>query len=690
MGGGFTYAVRVRSHPVHPASGSSVKREAFREFTLRARLLTGLLALAFMAADLAAAGSATLEGERRAFAEAWEAARQGRRDAFSQAMPGLRDYLLYPYLQYEDYRSRRAQVPAEAMVAFLADHDDWAFAPALERAWLRTLGDKGQWDDVLRYGRASTDVTVRCHVARARIKQGDTEGLVPVARQLWAAGRSQPDACDPVFAWLSNEGGITDGLAWERVSLAMEARERNLARYASRFLDQDQRQWAERWYEQDRGGYRSLNRAIQWPDNERARQIADFGLRRLARNDPDRAWKIYNLLEDTFDWSEDERGGLLAELALWSAVNRSPATAERMAAVPPGYRQDRVLEWEARSHLFNGDWEGLGRTLAEMSPGLQDDSRWRYWEARAALETGRVDEGTERMAKLASRATFYGFLAADALDLPYTICPEPPEVAEEAVSAFRQRGAVKRALELHATGLPNWARSEWGRATRGVDDQTLRAAAAVAVAAAWPDAAIVALGNSGDMRWYEWRFPLEYSDVVLARSAQTGIDPSWVMGLMRSESALAADAISHAGARGLMQVTPHTATQLARRHKLPYEGRAQLLDPAANIVFGTTYMAEMLERYHGHPVLATGAYNAGPRAVDRWIADGYTGDPAVWIDTLPYFETRDYIPRVMAFATIYAWRLGQPVPRVTSRMPPIGLPQVDPPGTAEVVCTVDS
>ena len=90
-------------------------------------------------------------------------------------------------------------------------------------------------------------------------------------------------------------------------------------------------------------------------------------------------------------------------------------------------------------------------------------------------------------------------------------------------------------------------------------------------------------------------------------------------------------------------------------------------------------------------MLATGAYNAGPGAVDRWIDDGYTGDAAVWIDSLPYFETRDYIPRVLAFTTIYEWRLGLPVRRVSTRMPDVGVSGAVAPvtlaGTVDVACT---
>jgi soluble lytic murein transglycosylase len=496
--------------------------------------------------------------------------------------------------------------------------------------------------------------------------------LLREAQGLWTAGKSQPDACDPVFSWLIKQDGISTGLAWERVRLAMAARERNLARYASRFMDDGERIWAERWYEQDRGDYRRLRQASQWPDEEKAWEIADFGLRRLARNDPDRASAIFSDLDNRFAWPEETQGALLAELALWSAVDRSGETPARMAAVPEGFRDDRLLEWGVRYQLSAADWKSVPDTIASMSPEVRDDARWRYWDARARIESGQGEQGRKLMQSLAAEANFYGFLAADLLGLPYSICPEKPDIAEDAVDRMSRRDGFDRALELRRVSLFNWARNEWSLATRGFDSEELRTAAALAEREQWPDMVIFALGNSGDLRWYEWRFPLGYAELVAPRANERDLDPSWVMGLMRSESALAEDAISHAGARGLMQVTPQTATQLARRHSIPYSGRAQLLEPETNVLFGTTYLRELLDRYGQNPVLATGAYNAGPNAVDRWLADEYTGDPVVWIDTLPYFETRDYIPRVLAFSTLYDWRLGGPVKRISERMPPIG------------------
>jgi len=631
-----------------------------------------------------------LAEQRAAFSEAWNAARNGDRDSFEGSLDSFRGYILHPYLRYEDFRHRRRSVDEEEMAKFLQSHRDWAFTAALETAWLRSLGERGQWNAVLKHGEKSRDTEVRCHLANARIQTGATDGLIPVARALWTKGESQPDACDPVFAWLNEQGGINSGLAWARFKLAMTARERPLARYIVRFMNEDDRTWADRWLQQDRNSYRRLDAALRWPDAENGRTIVQYGLGRLARNDPDRAWEFFVALDEPIGWNETERGSLLADLALWSAVGRSPQTDDRMRAVPAALRHGELLEWWARHQLLQADWRGVIESIVAMPPELQDDSRWLYWLARARIETGAAAEGRAGMEQLALRANYYGFLAADRLDLPYAICPEVPVVPDSNIDSFLGREGVDRALELRRVGLSNWARSEWSRAVRDLDNSGLRAAAAVATRAGWPDMAIFALGNSGDTRWYDWRFPLAYGELTRAEAAEHGLDISWVLGLMRSESALAEDAISHAGARGLMQITPGTATRIARRHSFPYGGRAELLDAATNIRFGTAYLGDLLERFFRNPVLATGAYNAGPKAVERWIADGVTDDPAIWIDTLPFFETRDYIPRVLAFSTIYEWRLGRAVKRVSSRMPPLtasGAASADlPVGNANISC----
>jgi len=442
---------------------------------------TGLIAvIAFVASSLLMADGNQDSNQREDFSRAWQAAAGGNRAEFARLMPGLKDYLLYPYLEYEDFRYRRAHVNAQEMASFLEEHADWAFAGGLRKAWLRTLGERSQWDSLLEYATGSSDTEVQCYLAQARINRGQTEGLVPVAEALWAVGKSQPDACDPVFTWLKKQGGITPGLAWERIRRAMEARQPRLILYLARYLEEEDRVWVERWYQQDRSGYRTLEQSRSWQDVEKSREITSYGLQRLSRNDPDRAWRIYQAIESRFTWPEDVRGVILKEIALWSAVGGADETLQRMQNVPDSYRDGKLLEWWARFELSRADWEGLILIIESMPAEQKDDSGWRYWDARARFETGDLDRARELLGELAIEASYYGFLSADKLDLPYTICPEEPGVDPLSVTSFREQPRFSRAIELAKAGISNWSRSEWQIALKGLDKAGLR------VAAAWP------------------------------------------------------------------------------------------------------------------------------------------------------------------------------------------------------------
>lgn len=628
--------------------------------------------------------------QRAGFLEAWNAARRGDRATFDREKAALEDYLLYPYLEYDALLRARRTVEPERMAAFLEGHSGWAFTEGLRRSWLRTMGEMQRWDVLLDHAEGQEDTEIRCHLGRARLARGQTEGLLREAQSLWLAGQSQPDVCDPLFDWLIREGGVSAGLAWERIKLAMEARHPRLTIYLARFLQGREREWAQRWQEQDRERYRRLDRAAHWPDSRPGRDISSYGLRRLARSDSGLAWRHFQRLDGHFAWDEAERAGILREIALWSAVDGEPGVFERMRTVAPEYRDGTLLEWWARAGLVAGDWAQVADAISQMSEALRNDDRWRFWSARAAAENGAPDQGRAELAALAVRPTYYGFLAADRLGQPYAICPEQPRVDAAALQSLKRRTDFARALELRRAGLNNWARAEWKLASLRVDANGLRLAAALALEIDWPEMVVLALADSGDLDWYEWRFPVAHGDTARRHAAAKNLDLSWVMGLMRSESAMAEDALSPAGARGLMQVTPDTARQLSRRHGIPYNDSGQLMQAEYNIQFGTAYLRDLLDKYGNNPVLASGAYNAGPRAVDRWMDSPAIGEAAIWIETLPYFETREYIPRVLAFSSIYDWRLDQPVVRVSSRMPPLNSGNMHSPQTTELACLGES
>ena len=666
--------LRWRTH--FPASITQAGRVGARLFAL-------LLALPILHSTAAAADEPPPD-ER--FRQAWAAARDGDRPTFEHLMGGLLDYRLHPYLRYEDLRARRDRVPILEMAGFLTAFEGWAFHGPLRRAWLRSLGERGEWEALLRYASRDDTTRIRCDRAHAQIRLGETRDLLGEAQSLWTVGRSQPDECDPVFEWLRRHDGITPGLAWERIRLAMVEGNPRLTLYLKRYVPAAEQVWVERWQQLNRDRYRGLASTRTWTDNDITRMITSESLGQVARRDPAAAWDAFERLDGHFRWSEADRAAVLHAIALHSAVDLLEETPERMRAVPEAYRDAQLLQWWTRWALAAGAWDEALAAIEAMPAEARDDGRWRYWRARALEATGDAAAARSAYEALSAEATYHGFLAADRLARPYAICPLPPAIEPGAVEGLRGREDFARALELRRVGLDDWARAEWSLATGRLDAPALRAAAALALEEGWPDRAIFALGDSGDTRYYEWRFPLILEPEVVGAAQARGLDPSWVYGIMRSESAMAAGARSGADARGLMQVTPATARRLSRAHGLAYPGAESLYRPETNIEFGTVFLRELLERFDDDPVAVMGAYNAGPGAAARWLAERPRDDVEVFVETIPYFETRDYIPRVLAFTTIYDWRRGEPVRRVSQRMRPADSGKMVGSETAEVAC----
>ncbi|MGH8033871.1 MAG: hypothetical protein ACREO9_01510, partial [Lysobacterales bacterium] len=322
------------------------------------------------------------------FKRAWAAARNGDRTTFEQIKSGLGSYVLYPYLQYADYNFRRAYVAPAEMAEFLEAHPDWAFTSGLRQAWLLALGETRQWDALLQYAPGVERTEVQCYLARARIERGESGAALPEAQGLWAVGKSQPDVCDPVFTWLRQVGGITPELAWLRVNRAMQAGNSRMTTYLSRFLPAHERVWVERWQQQELGHYARLDKALQWPNQTQAWDIIVDGLKELAQNQPELAWATFQKLDQKLGWSQAQRGEVLGEIALWSAVENDSDTLKRMHAVPATQRTDTLLEWWARYGLGSGDWTDVLVAVALMNQEHRNSEQWRYWDARARLELG--------------------------------------------------------------------------------------------------------------------------------------------------------------------------------------------------------------------------------------------------------------------------------------------------------------
>ena len=587
-----------------------------------------------------------------------------------QLAPGqaeaLRSDPRWPWLEYAQLSRNLDTTDATQVRAFLQRYDGQASASALRPLWLASLSRRQQWSDFLADWRPSEDVALRCTRLNAQQALGRTEAnWNSDAQALWRSGKSLPDACDATFATLAARGGLDDALRWERFDLAVAEGDPAVMRSAARGLPADALALA-----QDYAAFVQAPhaRAAQWPRDARSRQVAAAGLAKLAKNDPDGAERQLAQLAPVLGMDEAQRGQVQYQVALWTVASYLPDSARRLAAVPDAAYDERLHEWRAREAMARSDWKAALDAIRRMPAKQREDSRWRWFEGRMLEKTGRGGEAQALFRSAATSPTFHGFLAADRLKLPYALCPwdpaDPPALRKEVA----RDPALVRALALQRIDQPGWAVREWNDALTRFDDAGRRTAVALAQEQGWFDRAVFSLGKQPDeQRLYRLRFPLHHDGDIREAARRNDLDPAWIAAEIRAESIFNPNARSPANARGLMQLLPGTAAGVAQRTGLPYAGAESLYDSSTNIALGSAYLREMEDKY-GQTYQAIAAYNAGPTPTARWLSQRPSHDPDLWIETISYKETRDYVARVLAFSAIYDWLLNNDALPVSERL----------------------
>jgi soluble lytic murein transglycosylase len=582
-----------------------------------------------------------------------------------QARRSLIDHPLFPYIEYAELRRDLRQARTNDVEAVLERHRELPFAGALRNEWLGELARRADWPTFMRFHRGGGTIELQCHALQARLATGADDALLDDIAAIWLHGQSRPDACDPAFAHLQQAGRIDTALRWQRIDLAAEAGNTSLMRFVARGLTEAERRQVDRYaafLDQPTASVTS------WPRDARSRQIAVLGLERLARRDPAAAEAQLAALAAPLGLEAEQRGRVQYAVALWSAARFDPASARRMAAVPAAQFDERLHEWRAREALARDDPAAMLAAIAAMPETQRNEGRWRYLQARMHERRGDRAAAQPLLAALSGEPNYFGFLAADRIDAPYALCPIEPADDRGARQRLLALPGLARALELHAIERPEWATREWNVLVPTLDDDERRLAVAIAVDQGWTDRAVFGLAQGDDQRLYRLRFPLAHERHLQREAAAHGLDPAWVAALIRAESAWQPNARSHANAHGLMQLLPGTGAAVARRHSVAWQGVATLYQPRSNISLGTAYLGEMLARHDGQPFLATAAYNAGPTPVARWREQRPPAEPDLWVETIPYRETREYVARIMAFAVIYDWRFGGRAVPVVERM----------------------
>jgi soluble lytic murein transglycosylase len=632
-----------------------------------------LLLSAWLPAYGASDEAADFAQQRDLYLQARDALTAGSTAEYERLRDQLRDYPLLPYLEYEELFPRLPTLAADkashALVdQFLERYPDTWLASKLERSWVDALVLTERWGDLLRYhnpANSSTETT--CLAISAAINAGDTRAFDQVA-PLWNVASSQPNVCDPVFqAWL-DAGQLTPELAWDRFSKTLRAREHSLARYISRQMPAAEQALAELYLQVDADPTLLAQPDQFSPQHPQMREIVLHGLRQLSLSDAPSALQLWQLHapRQSFDASDGE--SIQRQIAQRLMMQGHISDAEALLARAPDLSSETLISWLLRDALKQQNWPRVETWLAWLPEDVRQTERWQYWRARALAAKGDPEALAEVLQiyrALAQTRSFYGFLAADLLSINYELVDRPVPVTDIDMLALYGVNGVMRARELYLVGDELNARGEWELATSLMNEQQIIASGKLADSWGWHRNGIQAMIRAGNRDDLQLRFPLAYREQVSSAATQHEISPLLLFSIARQESAFMHDARSPAGALGLMQLMPATAQQTASRAGMRITNQ-DLFTPEINIGLGTRYLSQLLGEFNGNRVLAVAAYNAGPNRVRQWLRNAEGPLPLdIWIETIPFAETRGYVQNVLAYTVIYGYRLGEGVRMLT-------------------------
>lgn len=614
---------------------------------------------------------ASIEQQRKDFIEAEKAIQAGLDEKAQKLLPGLKNYPLYPYLVYEDLKKNISIQNEDRILTFLDKYSSTPLEQKLRQDWLSFLADNNQWTRLIRDYQVQTSQTLQCNYARALLETGKKDQAWEQAQKLWLYGRSRPSACDPVFDAWRNEDKLTTDLTWKRIELSIEQGQLGLVRYLKRYLPPEDKPILDLWLEVINKPQRTLE--INWPaqNHPMAEKILSHGMGRLLRDDTPKAMLQWQKIQDEQDLTAINTDSITREIALYLSLRKHPEALEYFEQLPEFIMTPRLTEWYVRSALFAQNWDQALKAWEMLDESQKQSPRWTYWKGRILEEKGRIQEAATCYLSIANKQNYFSMLAAERISQPFRLEHSAINAPASEITRLRSDPGIIRAIELFYLSRIIDARREWIFALKGKNPQQMRAAAIIAHDMGWQDRAIVAAANAGEFDDLIIRFPLSYSDYITRYSRFRNLDPAWVFALARQESLFMADVGSSAGAIGVMQIMPATGRLISSKLGEKFSSHYVLLCPETNIRFGTFYLKMRKDELQDNPVLATAAYNAGAHRVKDWLPDKGTLAADIWVENIPFNETRNYIEKVFTYKHIYEKRLGLEPSRISVLMPDI-------------------
>lgn len=622
----------------------------------------------------------TLDARER-FKNARAALAEADVESFRTHKATLTNYPLFSYLEYEDLAHEfRTEEPTEASVAklnaFEMKYNDEPLTRKLTSTLQSRLSETEQWALFKGVSQSRVAAKLSCSHLRANFELGQINGFTDEVLKLWVQPKKHHERCQPVLDAIQAKHTPPISAIWQRIFLSFEEDKPKYAKPMLGYLSTYEQKQVTNWLE-------ALEDPEPFIDSPALNEDSQLNRRRYvdlilawSKTDTVSAMNHWLANNERFTFYKDRYYDTHRLLAFRGAYRRLPEAYEWLSGVPVRDDDLELKEWRVRAALFDQNWLEVLKSIRRLPKEEQEEDHWAYWEARAFEETGHSDKADEIYAKLSILQSYHGFLASDRLGADYSIKNEPLPSEPAKLKILAAESALIRAREFHHTGVTWESRREWNSVVNGADDATVAAAAQLALNWDMIDRAVATVGRvRGFRRAIDVRFPIVFEELVTTHTKEQSLDPSLVLGLMRRESGFMVDAKSPVGATGLMQLMPKTAKYVAEL-KGKKNWRGDLTDPQVNIEFGSFYFRHVLNSFDEREVLAAAAYNAGPTRVKSWLPEAdMAGD--VWVDTIPYSETRRYVRALLAYAAIYDVHLTGEPKRLSERLSDIPAKEKD-------------
>ncbi len=561
----------------------------------------------------------------------------------------------------EDKKTQFKDIDTSELYVFFEKAEHYAFMPTLRKQWLSFVAQQQQWDALLIPPSLAQDVTLICLQRQQQLSQKQEQITLADFKSIWLTGKSLPSSCNPLIEKARDTGLLDDALVIARLKLALKTNQITVARALLAQLPPAQQIGWQAWISVLDNPAIIANDVSPATHELQAWRL--FGLSRYAKKDSVAAQALLDQWLKQKKVTLKQSRELQVQLAIYQAGRNTPDALARIVAIPKQYHTDDLRIWGALLNLKQHRYQEALTWLKSLSPPIAAQTQWRYWQGYALNALGKTEAAAEHWRAIAPQIDFYGFLAADELALPYSALKKQTDYPIPTVTTDTSEH-LQHALLLQQVGEFNWAKREWAAGLKRATHTQKQAASLLAAQNDWYDFSLKAAASAEGL--FKLRYPLAYVDHIDSAIAQTPLSSAVILGLMRQESLFQADVVSPANARGLMQLLPETADLMAKRLS---ETRGDLNQPANNIRYGTHYLVVLNNQFGLFWPYLLAAYNAGPRKVEQWMPETALAS-ALWIESIPYKETRHYVKRVLENAVIYSFIMGHNPQRLTDFLSP--------------------